>query len=325
MSEHGVRVGILLSDGIWMSMPDTLLDILQSVNMRCGTQLFRCDLITPFPSPVQAFSGRKVFGDTHIEAASDKYDVVYLSHFWGDVDAMTDSCAVVSPWLRHQYEQGAVVACINSGAFWAAEAGLLDGRKATSYWRHLKDLNKRFPKVDWQEKQVLVEDANLLSSNGGNASMDLSLHLIERFAGADLANDLARDVTSDTRRNYDLTLFNIAGLRQHRDSSVHKAQDWLDANYHDKVEFTQVADDLGMSGRTFIRRFQKATGEKPTRYLQRLRVEAAKHQLINTDNSIKTISLDVGYRDFGFFSQVFKSLTDVSPRDFRRKFRVGTD
>lgn len=324
MSDHGIRVGVLLTDGIWMSMPDGLLDILQSVNMRREAQLFRCDLITPTSLPVQSFSGRKIIGDIHVDIATDQYDVVYLSHFWGNVDAMAEAYgSIITPWLQKQYANGAVIAGINSGAFWAALAGLLDGRKATSYWRQMKDLTKRFPKVDWQENQALVEDANLLTSNGGNASMDLSIHLVQRFAGEEMATDLAKDVTYDTRRTYDLTLFNIAGLRQHRDSSVHKAQDWLDSNYHDKVEFNQLADDLGMSSRTFIRRFQKATGEKPTRYLQRLRVEAAKHQLINSDNSIKTISLDVGYRDFGFFSQVFKSLTEVSPREFRRRFRPG--
>ncbi|BFM17532.1 GlxA family transcriptional regulator [Maricurvus nonylphenolicus] len=323
MSDHGIRVGILLSDGIWMSMPDMLLDILQSVNMRRESQLFRCDLVTPLPGPVQSFSGRKIYGDVHIEAVKERYDVIYLCHFWGDVESMAESCAKITPWLQDQYANGALIAGVSSGAFWAAQAGLLDGRKATSYWRHMKDLAKRFPKVEWQDNQALVEDANLLTSNAGNAAMDLAMHLVQRFAGEEMATEMAKDITHDTRRTYDLTLFNIAGLRQHRDSSVHKAQDWLDSNYHDKVEFNQLADDLGMSSRTFIRRFQKATGEKPTRYLQRLRVEAAKHQLINSDNSIKTISLDVGYRDFGFFSQVFKSLTEVSPREFRRRFRPG--
>jgi len=80
-------------------------------------------------------------------------------------------------------------------------------------------------------------------------------------------------------------------------------------------------DKLGMSKSTFIRRFQKSTGEKPSRYLQRLRVEAAKSRLINSDESTKTIALGVGYTDFSYFSVVFKSLTELTPSEFRRQFR----
>jgi transcriptional regulator GlxA family with amidase domain len=87
------------------------------------------------------------------------------------------------------------------------------------------------------------------------------------------------------------------------------------------LELQDLAKQIGMSKRTFIRRFQKATGELPSRYLQRLRVEAAKHLLGNTEDSIKTIGMGVGYRDISSFSKVFKSLTDVTPREFRSRLR----
>ena len=106
---------------------------------------------------------------------------------------------------------------------------------------------------------------------------------------------------------------------------IHRAQDWLDEYFTQSVELQHLAKKIGMSKRTFIRRFQKATGELPSRYLQRLRVEAAKHRLGNTQDSIKTIGMGVGYRDISSFSKVFKSLTAVTPREFRSRLRpAGT-
>lgn len=322
MSKLGIRVALMIYDGAWASTIYQSLDLFQSANLRQMTQHFSSDIVTPTPNPIRSFSGRTLAGDVHV-GATDHYDLIILSHYWGKFEILAKRSPQLVPWLQKQYENGSAIAGVNSGIFWAAEAGLLENRRATTYWRHLKAAKRRFKNVDWQENQVLVEDGGIYSSNGNNASMDLSMHLIEKFCGAEMAASLARDITFDMRRSYDLTLLNIAGLRQHRDAGIHKAQDWLDKHYQDKVEFEEVANIVGMSKRTFIRRFQKATGEKPTRYLQRLRVEAAKHQLINSDDSIKTISLSVGYGDFGYFSEVFKSVTELNPTQFRKRFRPG--
>lgn len=322
MSNSNWRVALVSYDGAWTSSISTTPDLLQSVNLRRMSQTFSWDNVTPTPKPVVTFSGHVVSGDTHM-GADNQYDLVILAHFWGDFDQVTGQYPQIAPWLRQQHGRGAVIAGISSGVFWAAEAGLLDARRATTYWRHLETFKQRYPTVEWLENQSLVEDRGIYSSNGQNAAIDLTLHLVEKFCGAKLANGLARDITFDSRRNYDLTLFNIAGLRHHRDSGIHKAQDWLDSHYQEKVKFVALADRVGMSKSTFIRRFQKATGKRPTRYLQRLRVEAAKQQLINSSDLIKTISLNVGYRDFGYFSEVFKSITEMSPKQFRERFRPG--
>lgn len=320
MSKIGWRVALVLYDGAWASTVNATPDLLQSINLRRMTQTFSWDNVTPAPDPIVAFSGYVIAGDTHM-GAGDQYDLIILAHFWGDFDRVTRQYPQIAPWLREQYAKGAVIAGVNSGVFWAAEAGLLDTCRATTYWRHIDAFRKRYPAVDWQDNQSLVEDRGIYSSNGQNAANDLTMHLIEKFCGAELATDLARDITFDSRRNYDLTLLNIAGLRHHRDNGIHKAQDWLDNHYHQNVRFGEIADKVGMSKSTFIRRFHKATGKKPGQYLQRLRVEAAKHQLINSDDRIKTISLNVGYRDFGYFSAVFKLVAGIGPRQFRTRFR----
>jgi transcriptional regulator GlxA family with amidase domain len=314
------RVALLIYNGAWASTVFSSLELFHSANLRQPKdQQFHCDLLSSDNQPVQLYGGHSIYGDTMIGEQS--YDLIILAHYWGDFEQVTQQHPEIPPWLAQQYAQGARIAGINSGIFWAAEAGILDGGRATTYWRHLREFEQRYPKIQWQANQASVEHEGIYSSNGQNASMDLSMHLLEKFSGPSLAASLARDISFDSRRTKDLNLINIAGFRQHRDVGIHRAQDWLDERYTESLELQHLAKQIGMSKRTFIRRFQKATGELPSRYLQRLRVEAAKHCLANTQDSIKTIGMGVGYRDVSSFSKVFKSLTDVTPREFRSRLR----
>ena len=320
MAEAKWRVALLIFNGAWASTVYGSMELFHSVNLRRPKdQQFHCDLVSADSQPVQLYGGQSIQSDAVI--GDEPYDLIMLAHYWGDFQYLTEQYPSIPPWLAKQHAKGARIAGVNSGIFWAAEAGLLDGGRATTYWRHLREFELRYPKVQWQANQASVEHARIYSSNGQNASMDLSLHLVEKFCGASIAAGLARDISFDSRRTYDLNLINIAGFRQHRDVGIHRAQDWLDEHFTQSVELQALANQIGMSRRTFIRRFQKATGELPSRYLQRLRIEAAKHRLGNTQDSIKTIGMGVGYRDISSFSKVFKSLTDVTPREYRQRLR----
>ncbi|MGB1907373.1 MAG: GlxA family transcriptional regulator [Spongiibacter sp.] len=320
MAPFGIRVAFAVYEGVWASTLYPAADVLQSVNLRQLTGTFSWNIVTPTEQSVVSYSGQRMTGDATM-MDSGRYDWVVLPHFWGDFDRALEVHPQVAHWLQRQYQSGALIASVNSGAFWAAQAGLLQGRRATAYWRHIPALKQQFPNVEWLEQQGLVEDAGLYTSNGQNAGMDLAMHLVERVCGAEMASDLARDITFDSRRDYDLTLFNMAGFRHHRDDNIHHVQNWLDKHFAETVSFRALADNAGMSKSTFLRRFERATGEKPTRYLQRLRVEAAKHRLINSDDNIKAISINVGYRDFSYFSKIFKVITNLSPKRFRERYR----
>ncbi|QHJ12258.1 HTH-type transcriptional regulator CdhR [Paraglaciecola mesophila] len=320
MSSAKWRVALLIFNGAWASTVYGSLELFHSVNLRQPKdKQFHCELVSANSQPIQLYGGQTIQSDAVI--GDEPYDLIMLAHYWGDFQDLIEQYPTIPPWLVQQHASGARIAGVNSGIFWAAQAGLLDGGRATTYWRHLREFELRYPKVQWQANQASVEHSRIYSSNGQNASMDLSLHLVEKFCGASIAAGLARDISFDSRRTYDLNLINIAGFRQHRDIGIHRAQDWLDEHFTQSIELQHLANQIGMSKRTFIRRFQKATGELPSRYLQRLRIEAAKHRLGNTQDSIKTIGMGVGYRDISSFSKVFKSLADVTPREYRQRLR----
>lgn len=320
MAKQHHKIGILIHDGAWISLAYPALDVYQTANLRQNDHFFDCSLVSPGWEPVRLFCGRDFQADYCLANAPD-YDIILLCHYWGDSRVLRQQFPDIAPWLRAAHQRGALIAGVSSGILWAAEAGILDGRRATTHWRFVEEFKATYPDVNWVQLQSLVEDGGVYSVTGGSAGMDLSMHLIEQIAGETVARGMARDLTFDSRRNYDLTLFNIAGLRHHRDAGVHRAQDWLDEHYSENFSFSELAAQIGMSQRSFIRRFKAATGERPSRYLQRLRVESAKQQLINTDNSIKTICLNVGYQDFNYFGRVFRELAGASPRDFRKQQR----
>jgi transcriptional regulator GlxA family with amidase domain len=202
-----------------------------------------------------------------------------------------------------------------------AEAGLLDGKEATTYWRFFREFSERFPKVLLNQDKHLSDADNLYCAGGVTSACDLYIYLIERYCGAGVAQGVARDILYEVQRSYTPGRIGFGGQKLHQDVTVLQIQHWLEEHYADKFRFEDVAREHGMSIRNFMRRFQGATGDKPLHYLQRLRIETAKSLLSSTRKSIKTISYEVGYDDASFFARLFRQHTELSPNQYRRQFQ----
>jgi transcriptional regulator GlxA family with amidase domain len=149
--------------------------------------------------------------------------------------------------------------------------------------------------------------------------VDLTLYLIEKFAGRELANICARYIVMDNRRPPQTPEF-VRHHAQTHDPLITKAEKWMRANLRQDLRVADVAKQVAVSERTLIRRFQKATGASPQAYLQRLRLEAGKALLANSAYRIDQILERIGYRDDGAFRRQFKRYTNLSPREYRRRF-----
>lgn len=202
-----------------------------------------------------------------------------------------------------------------------AEAGLLDGKEATTYWRFFQAFAERFPKVNLRQDKHLTDADNLYCASGVTSACDLYIYLIERFCGSQLAQGVARDILYEVQRSYTPGRMGFGGQKLHQDLSILHIQQWLEEHYAERFRFEDVAREHGMSIRNFMRRFQAATGDKPLHYLQRLRIETAKGLLSATRKSIKTISYDVGYDDASFFARLFRQHTGLSPNLYRRQLQ----
>ena len=318
------RVSILATDGVFASTLMQAKDFFHMAGIRYAKQQgldleppFEIHLVSPNGQPVNSFSNVRL----PVDGGLDSCDVIILPAFWDDFDALSRRYPQVLDWLRRQHASGTTICGEASGVFWMAEAGLLDGKEATTYWRFFREFAERFPKVLLNQDKHLSDADNLYCAGGVTSACDLYIYLIERYCGTGVAQGVARDILYEVQRSYTPGRIGFGGQKLHQDVTVLQIQHWLEEHYADKFRFEDVAREHGMSIRNFMRRFQGATGDKPLHYLQRLRIETAKSLLSSTRKSIKTISYEVGYDDASFFARLFRQHTELSPNQYRRQFQ----
>jgi len=252
-----------------------------------------------------------------------KIDLIFIPSTGVSVDDVVERNAAVVPWLRRWRKRGVAIASVCSGVGLVAATGLLDGRRATTHWGLAERFREKYPKVRWMPELMVTEDRGLYCGGGVHAALDLSLHLVERFCGHDIAMQSAKALLIETPRAWQAG-FGIVPLKtEHSDDAISGAQEWLHENFHRTFPLEAPARRVGMSLRNFIRRFKQATGDSPLNYLQKLRIAAAKRLLESDHRTMQEISDAVGYRDAAFFRTLFQRHTGVSPSSYRRKFGVS--
>ena len=229
--------------------------------------------------------------------------------------------AALPPWLRSRYRDGTLVAGVCSGVAFLAEAGLLDGRRATTHWGVAETFRTRYPQVHWRTDLLITEDAGLFCGGGVNAASDLGLYLVDRFCGHRVAVEAARALLLDMPRSSQSGYGILPLSRPHDDEQVRKAEDHLSANFNRDVPVDELAARVGMSRRNLVRRFKDATGARPGAYIQMLRVAAACSMLEDGAASIEQVGMAVGYTDTAFFRRVFKRHIEMTPAAYRDRFR----
>lgn len=228
--------------------------------------------------------------------------------------------AALLPWLRRWHERGAAIAGICTGVTLLAEAGLLDGRIATTHWAVVDECRLRYPRVIWQPERFVSESGNLFCGGGVYASIDLSLYLVEKYCGHEVAVQTAKSLLLETPRVWQTPYAAEPPRSSHGDDAIQKAQGWLFQNFQKNIRVDELAARFAMSPRNFARRFTSATSETPLHYLHRLRIDAARHLLESRKKSVADVGAAVGYEDAAFFRKLFKRYTGTSPRAYRERF-----
>jgi len=223
-------------------------------------------------------------------------------------------------WLKSWYEKGADLASVCGGAFTLASTGLLNGKTATTHWGMAKEFNKMFPEVDLRTDQLVTDEGRLFCGGGISADLNLSLYLIEKYCGRDMALQSSRCTMVDMDCTSQSPFSMFTPEKNHGDNKVLEAQQWMEKNLSAKIDIDAMAVTAGMSLRQFNRRFRSATGESVTNYLQLIRVDAAKHDLVNTNLPFEEISPNAGYENVSFFRRVFKKNTSLTPAQYRLRF-----
>ena len=221
------------------------------------------------------------------------------------------------PWLARWHAGGAKIASSCTGAFLVADAGLLNGRPATTHWMFADELRRRYPAVNVTADQMIVDTGDVISSGGATAFLNLVLYLVERFAGHDHANLAAKVLLVDGHRSSQLPYIAFGRDRAHNDELVHQVQQHIDLHLRGPLLVSELAARFGLSNRTLSRRFTAATGRSPRTYLQHARVQEAIRLLETTSDPVDFVRRAIGYTDAAAFRRVFKQATGLSPASYR--------
>ncbi|GAA2064680.1 helix-turn-helix domain-containing protein [Streptomyces albiaxialis] len=225
--------------------------------------------------------------------------------------------------LRRAHAAGARMVSLCTGAFALAEAGLLDGRRATAHWMHTGQLATRYPAVEVDDSVLYVDEGDVLTSAGLTAGLDLCLHLVRRDLGAHIANQLARRMVVPAHRPGGQAQFIDQSVPAADDAGLAPVLEWARARLEEPLTVRDLAHRAAVSPRTFYRRLQAATGTTPVQWLLAQRLQRARELLESTDLPVERVAARSGLGTANNLRHHFLNHLGVSPAAYRRAFPGG--
>lgn len=329
------HISVLALEGCEGGCVTGAIDLLNAANtvwrQRAGNAarpLFDWSLVTPDGGPVSTATGFRLSADASLDDMA-RPDAMLIGsiHFYG-AEQLLAAAQAAAPALRSLdaiRDAGCLLAASCTATVLLAEAGLLDGRRATTSWWIQEAFAYRYPRVQLMAEDMVVEDQGIVTGGASTAYMSVMLNLIRRFAGDELALFCAKVLLVDTNRHSQAPYSYLeSGLRV-RDPLVTRAQAWMQTHLREAFTFEQLAEVLAVSPRTLIRRFRHTTGHSPAEYLTLLRIDEAKRLLERTNLPLEAVAERVGYRDPSSLRRVFRRTTHLSPSEFRKRFSIADD
>ena len=225
-------------------------------------------------------------------------------------------------WLKQIAKRARRVGSVCTGAMLLARAGLLDGRRVTTHWNWCETLVRRAPRADVDPDPIFVRDENIYTSAGVTTGMDLALALVEEDYGSRLALETARNLVLYLRRPGGQSQFSAALSLQATDRKpLRELEAWVLEHLDKPLTVPDLAQHLAMSPRNFARVFTREMKTTPAKFVERLRVEAARRRLEESQNSMETIANECGFGSVNSMRNVFQRTLKISPGQYRRHFR----
>ncbi|HEX7907979.1 MAG TPA: helix-turn-helix domain-containing protein [Paraburkholderia sp.] len=327
-----ITIRIWVYDGIMASGVAGPIDIFNAANHLGAREAARGGALLPGfvwrvesldGQPVRAASGQSISVDGKIDPRKRADAILLTAPFFSNMDEFVgrrEQLNALSSALRSQRKAGAVLAAYCTGNYLLAEAGLLDGRIATTHWAKAADFARRYPHVELRASEVLTGQDGILSGGSVTSYLNLAVRLVEMFAGEKLAVTTAKSLLIDINRTSQASYATLLDEHGHVDPLVARAQERMEATLQQRFRLSELADWLAVSERTLNRRFKQAVGLAPLAYLQNLRIEVAKRLLESRPIGVDMVSQQVGYGDVGTFRQLFKRKTGLAPSEYQMRF-----
>jgi transcriptional regulator GlxA family with amidase domain len=275
------------------------------------------------PGPVTCESGIALIASA-LPAPDIRLDTLLLPGGGGVENARRDPALV--GWVGHIASRARRVATVCSGALLGAEAGLLDGRRVTTHWARAEQLAAEYPLVEVDADPIYVRDGKVWTSAGVTAGIDLALALVEDDLGSDVSQLIARWLVMYLHRPGGQTQFATpVWVRRAERSPVREAQSRVEATPDGDHRVSSMAEAASMSERHFTRVFSAEVGESPSRFVERVRTEAARRELESTHDTLDVIASRCGFGSPETLRRAFHRRLRTSPDAYRRRFATTTE
>lgn len=249
-------------------------------------------------------------------------DLIYIPGLWRNPRPILKKNQAITAFIQRQHHYGAQICAVGTGCCFMAEAGLLDGKPATTHWYYFDQFERSYPKAILKRQYFITQAGNLYCAASVNALADLTVHFIKRLYNETIANLVERHFSHEIRRDYESISFFEGNTQHHPDEDIVQSQIWMQDNYQRSFRLSEIAEKFGMSTRTFNRRFKHATGKTPLQYLQALRIGVAKDLLQTSNLSVQEIAHQVGYTDISHLAELFRKYLNTTPTRYRETVRA---
>ncbi len=293
------------------------LQVFNSVNRLAGRPIYEIEVVTSADGPTVAGEGGVLtfIARQHFRRVKGECDSVLLVC---GLRSRSLRDAALSAWLQRMAGEVRRLGAVCVGAFLLAEAGLLDGRRATAHWRFGREMATRYPGVRVEHDPLWVRDGNIYTSAGISAGIDLALAWVEEDCGAALAHEAARELVLFLRRPGGQSQLSVSLASQASEmASIRELQIWMAEHLERKLSVEDLAGRMAMSVRNFERVFTREVGTTPSQYLLQLRVEAARRQLERTEKGLKQVAKAAGFGSVEVMRRAFVRLLGIPPRRYR--------
>jgi len=311
-----LRVAFVLADG-FQTMVFAAQSVFEFANIVCGKPVYELRVLSEKGGAVRSSLGFEV--DTKA-FGKERYDTLI---FGGDNGSMPVMTRGLFNYIRRNAKTARRIASICTGAFVLAEAGLLDGKRATTHWHFAREMQERFPKITVEDDRIFIIDGAVWTSAGMTAGLDLALAMVEKDLGADVGRSVAKKLVMHQRR--------AGGQRQHsellelepKSDRIQNALTHVRKNLHTVLTVEQLAEVACLSPRQFSRAFRAETGQSPAKAVENLRLEAARLMIEQSHHSIDVVAKETGFVDRRRMREAFLRAFGQPPQVFRRNARMN--
>jgi transcriptional regulator GlxA family with amidase domain len=280
------------------------------------------EIVTGRPGAVSTWNGLRLVADRPYTSVEGSIDTLIVGAFDDPEIARRDRRLIA--WLRRTARRTRRTAALCSGAFLLAEAGLLDGRRATTHWTFCEELARRYPRLTVDAEPVYVHDRGVYTSAGSTASIDLVLGLVEEDFGRRIAQAVALQVVLFLKRPAGQAQVSAQLSTQLAERApLRDLQAWIVDHPGEDLDVPALARRVAMSPRNFFRVFTREVGVTPARFVERARVEAARRLLEETRRGLDEIAARCGFGSADTLRGAFQRVFRLTPQAYRAHFRAS--